>query len=85
MCVLVRALMSLRTTHGRLSQLRQWVRRSLGENEAGVRPQIGLKLHEVHTEGTIQMQGGSDGGHSLASEPVLVGIARVLNCPCCHS
>lgn len=50
--------------------------------DVGVGYQIGLELLEVHFEGTIKMQGGSDEGHSLANEPAEVCVGRML-CPGC--
>ncbi len=39
----------------------------------------GLKLCQVHIQGTTEGQGGSDGGHHLSSQPVQVGVGGTLD------
>jgi hypothetical protein len=50
-----------------------------GEMNTGVRNQVGLELVQVHVEGTIETEGGGDGGDNLGNEPVQVGVGRTLN------
>merc|ERR1712027_261010 len=50
-----------------------------GEVDPGVGHQVGLELSQVHVEGSIEPQGGSDGGHDLADQPVEVGVGWPLN------
>lgn len=47
--------------------------------DAGIGHQVGLEVCEVHIEGAIKTQGGSDGGHHLADKPVEVAVGRVLD------
>ena len=56
--------------------------RSIGgqrEVDPGVGHQVGLELSQVHIEGSVESQRGSDGGHNLADEPVQVGVRWSLN------
>ena len=41
--------------------------------------QVGLELCQIHVEGTIKPEGGSDGGDNLTNQTVEVGIGRPLN------
>ena len=41
--------------------------------------QIRLELSQVHIQGSVEPQGGSDGGHNLANQPVEVGVGWPLN------
>merc|ERR1712213_134208 len=50
-----------------------------GEVDPGVRHQVGLELSQVHVQGSVEPQGGSDGGHDLADQPVEVGVGWPLN------
>ena len=45
-----------------------------GEVDPGVGHQVGLELREIHVESAIKAEGGSDGGHNLANEPVQVCV-----------
>merc|ERR1712062_355576 len=50
-----------------------------GEVDPGVGHQVGLELSQVHVQGSVEPQGGSDGGHNLADQPVEVGVRWPLN------
>ena len=50
-----------------------------GEVNTGVGHQVGLELSQIHVQGTIEPQGGSDGADDLADQPVQVGVWRPLN------
>merc|ERR1712156_246533 len=50
-----------------------------GEVNPGVGHQVGLELSQVHVQGSVEPQGGSDGGHDLADQPVEVGVGWPLN------
>merc|ERR1712213_240137 len=50
-----------------------------GEVDPGVGHQVGLELSQVHVQGSIEPQGGGDGGHDLADQPVEVGVGWPLN------
>merc|ERR1719357_329815 len=50
-----------------------------GEVDPGVRHQVGLELSQVHVQGSVEPQGGSDGGHNLSDQPVEVGVGWPLN------
>merc|ERR1719357_427014 len=50
-----------------------------GEVDPGVGHQVGLELSQVHVQGSVEPQGGSDGGHDLADQPVEVGVGWSLN------
>merc|ERR1711948_14295 len=50
-----------------------------GEVDPGVGHQVGLELSQVHVQGSVEPQGGSDGGHDLADQPVKVGVGWPLN------
>lgn len=50
-----------------------------GEVYSGIRHQVGLKLRQIHVQGPIKTQGGSDRGHDLANEPVEVGVCGALD------
>uniref|UniRef100_A0A0E9XNY8 Uncharacterized protein n=1 Tax=Anguilla anguilla TaxID=7936 RepID=A0A0E9XNY8_ANGAN len=50
-----------------------------GEVDTGIGHQVGLELCQVHIQGPIKAQGGSDGRHNLADEPVEVGVRGTLN------
>merc|ERR1719322_2266055 len=50
-----------------------------GEVDPGVGHQVGLELSQVHIQGSVEPQGGSDGGHDLADQPVEVGVGWPLN------
>ena len=41
--------------------------------------QVGLELSQVHIQGTVKAQGGSDRRHNLANQTVEVGVAGALN------
>ena len=44
--------------------------------DARVRDQVGLELGQIDVEGSVEAQGGGDGGHDLADEPVQVRVRR---------
>merc|ERR1712209_116070 len=50
-----------------------------GEVDPWVGHQVGLELSQVHVQGSVEPQGGSDGGHVLADQPVEVGVGWPLN------
>merc|ERR1719322_1658515 len=50
-----------------------------GEVDPGVGHQVGLELSQIHVQGSVEPQGGSDGGHDLADQPVEVGVGWPLN------
>merc|ERR1739836_255871 len=50
-----------------------------GEVDPGVGHQVGLELSQVHVQGSVEPQGGGDGGHDLADQPVEVGVGWPLN------
>merc|ERR1712113_340021 len=50
-----------------------------GEVDPGVRHQVGLELSQVHVQGSVEPQGGSDGGYDLSDQPVEVGVGWPLN------
>ena len=50
-----------------------------GEVDPGVGHQVGLELSQVDVEGTIEPQGGGDGGHDLGDQPVQVGVGGTLD------
>ena len=50
-----------------------------GEVDTGVGHQVGLELSQIHVQGTIEPQGGSDGADDLADQPVQVGVGGTLN------
>merc|ERR1719322_2018847 len=50
-----------------------------GEVNPGVGHQVGLELSQVHVQGSVKPQGGGDGGHDLADQPVEVGVGWPLN------
>lgn len=41
--------------------------------------QIGLELFNIHIEDTVKIQGGREGAHSLANEPVEACVGRKLS------
>ena len=46
---------------------------------AGIGDQVGLELSHVHVQGTVEAQGGGQGGDNLSDEAVQVGVGRALN------
>ena len=52
-----------------------------GQREVDTRVghQVGLELSQIDVEGTIEAQGGGDGGHDLRNQPVQVGVGRALD------
>merc|ERR1719290_87034 len=50
-----------------------------GEVDPGVGHQVGLEFSQVHVQGSVEPQGGGDGGHDLADQPVEVGVGWPLN------
>ena len=70
--------------HGQLLVVRLLSRddwRVGGEHEvdAGVGHQVGLELGNVHVEGTIETEGGGQGGDDLGDEAVQVGVGGTLD------
>jgi hypothetical protein len=49
------------------------------EVDPGVGHQVGLELSEVHIQGTIKAERGSDGGDDLANEPVEIGVGGAID------
>ena len=49
------------------------------EVDTWVGHQVGLELSQIHVEGTVEAQGGSDGGHDLADQTVEVGVGGALD------
>ena len=49
------------------------------EMDTWVGHQVGLELCQIHIQGTIEPQGGGDGGHNLSNQPVQVGVGWTLN------
>ena len=49
------------------------------EMDTWVGYQVSLELSKIHIEGTIEAEGGSDGGHNLTNKPVQVGVGWSLN------
>ena len=52
---------------------------SQGEVDTRVGHQVGLEFSQINIQSTIKTEGGSDGGHNLANQPVKVGVTRTLN------
>ena len=44
-----------------------------------VRHQVGLELSQIHVQGTVEPEGGGDGGHDLADQTVQVGVGGALD------
>jgi hypothetical protein len=44
-----------------------------------VRHQVGLELGDIHVQGTIEAERGSQGGDDLGNQAVQVGVARALD------
>mmetsp|Transcript_27255 Transcript_27255/g.50246 ORF Transcript_27255/g.50246 Transcript_27255/m.50246 type:complete len:459 (+) Transcript_27255:280-1656(+) len=49
------------------------------EMDTGVGHQVGLELSDIDVEGTIETEGGSEGGDNLSNETVQVGVGGTLN------
>jgi hypothetical protein len=49
------------------------------EVDARIGDQVGLELGEIHIQGTIKAERGSDRGDNLANEPVEVGVGWAVN------
>lgn len=50
-----------------------------GEVDTGVGDQVGLEFVQIDVEGTIETQGGGDGGNNLSDQAVQVLVAGALN------
>ena len=50
-----------------------------GEVNTWVGHQVGLELSEIHVQGTIEPEGGGDGGDDLANQTVQVGVGWALD------
>ncbi len=53
--------------------------RAQDEVDAGVGHQVGLELSHINVQGTIEAQGGSEGGDDLGNQAVEVGVGGALN------
>lgn len=49
------------------------------EMDSGEGNQVGLELVQVDVEGSVESEGGGDGGYDLGDEPVEVGVAGRLD------
>merc|ERR1719198_1855611 len=49
------------------------------EMDTRVRDQVGLELGNIDVQGTIEAEGGGQGGDDLGDEPVEVGVGGALN------
>ena len=49
------------------------------EMDTGVRDQVSLELSDIHVQGAIESQGGSQGGDNLSDESVQVGVSGSLD------
>jgi len=49
------------------------------EVDSGVRHQVGLELSHVHIQGSVESQGGSQGGDDLGDQSVQVGLGGSLD------
>jgi len=47
--------------------------------DTGVGDEVGLELSDVHVEGTVEPQGGGEGGDDLGDESVEVGVGGSLD------
>jgi len=47
--------------------------------DSGIWDQVGLELSDIDVEGTIESEGGSQGGADLGDEAVEVGVDRAVN------
>jgi len=47
--------------------------------DTGVGHQVGLELGKIDVEGTVESEGGSEGGHNLGDKAVEVGVGGALN------
>jgi len=50
-----------------------------GKVDTRVRDQVGLEFSQINVEGTIESEGGGDGGDDLSNQSVQVGVGRSLN------
>jgi len=56
-----------------------WGVRGEHEMDTGVRDEVGLELSHINVKGTIESEGGSEGGDNLRDESVEVGVGGSLN------
>merc|ERR1719267_296679 len=49
------------------------------EMDSGVGHQVGLELSDIDVEGTVESEGGSQGGDDLSDESVQVGVGGSLD------
>ena len=56
-----------------------WSIGSQREVDTWVWHQVSLELSQIHIEGTIEPEGGGDGGHNLGDQSVQVGVGGTLN------
>ena len=49
------------------------------EVDTGIGHQVGLELSQVHIQGTVKAERGSNGRHNLANQTVEVGVGWALN------
>ena len=47
--------------------------------DPGIGDQVGLELSDVHVQGTVEPEGGSQGGDDLRDKPVQVGVGGPLD------
>ena len=47
--------------------------------DSGVRHQVGLELSHVHVQGSVESEGGGQGGDDLGDESVQVGVGGSLD------
>ena len=56
-----------------------WGVRGEHEMDTGVRDEVGLELSHINVKGTIESEGGSEGGDDLGDESVQVGVGGSLD------
>merc|ERR1711990_1004275 len=56
-----------------------WGVRGEHEMDTGVRDEVGLELSHINVKGTIESEGGSEGGDNLRDESVEVGVGGSIN------
>mmetsp|Transcript_68980 Transcript_68980/g.144018 ORF Transcript_68980/g.144018 Transcript_68980/m.144018 type:complete len:288 (-) Transcript_68980:66-929(-) len=47
--------------------------------DSGIRHQVGLELGDIHIQGTIESEGGSERGDDLGQEPVQIRVGGAFN------
>jgi len=56
-----------------------WGVRGEHEMDTGVRDEVGLELSHINVKGTIESEGGSEGGDNLSDKSVQVGVGWSLD------